>query len=392
MTNLSLFFWLLPITVAVIATMFFVTTRLEQRHRTAKIAAIGFGVAFVAILLDTQRAHLPWWAFSLAVPLHWLVLVGIVDAFLVRHNDRLPRLWLWPMLAIGSAINFGFTFVVNDAAVRVPNASVICVLILSIATLRLARFRQRPLDWAIFLVIAANLFCYTARTVLWFYLDQYEGYMRDSAFSDYMTMFYFSSGIAMFAIALLIMLAIINDIVERNRIDANMDALTGVLNRRGFNEVIDAARQSAAGVGAIIAIDLDQFKIINDRFGHAGGDQVLASVAEILRSHCLHFGSVARMGGEEFIIIIKQTHAAAAQSLAETLRVAIGALRLPGFPNDFQITTSIGVAHLHDAEHIEEACRRADVALYVAKSEGRNCVVLSDPIEDINSGLDAAVR
>jgi diguanylate cyclase (GGDEF)-like protein len=392
MTNLTLFFWLLPITVAVIATMFFVTTRLEQRHGTAKVAAIGFGIAFVAILLDTQRAYLPWWGFSLAVPLHWMVLVCIVDAFLVRHNDRLPRLWLLPVFAIGSAINFGFTFVVNDAVVRVPNASIVCVAILSIAMLRLARYRQKSLDWAIALVIAANLFCYTARTVLWFYLEQYEGYMRDSAFSDYMTMFYFSSGIAMFAIALLIMLAIITDIVDRNRIDANMDALTGVLNRRGFNYVIDEASQSASRIGAIIAIDLDQFKAINDRFGHAGGDQVLASVAEILRSHSMHFGSVARMGGEEFVVIVKATHASAAYALAETLRVAIGGLRLSGFPEDFRITTSMGVAHVQTPEQIEEVCRRADVALYVAKSTGRNRVVQSDTIKGTASGSDLAAR
>ena len=385
MTNLALFFWLLPITYAVVSAMFFVTARLEHHNRTAKIAAIGFAIAFVAIVLDTQRASFPWWAFSIAVPLHWMILICIVDAFLLRHNDRLPRSWILPLVIIGSAINFGCTFIIDSTTIRVPNASIVCVLIMTMATIRLSRYRTRSLDRAIALVIAANLICYVVRTMLWFYLDQYEGYMRDTAFSDYMTMFYFTSGIAMFATALLMLLTIITDIIERNKIEAGMDSLTGVLNRRGFDNVVAEAHKSGNGFGAIIAIDLDKFKSINDRFGHAGGDQVLVQVAAILRSHCEQFGSAVRMGGEEFLILVKQTHSVAAETLAETLRVAIGGLRLPGFPAEFRITASIGVAHIASEEHIEDACRNADVALYVAKGSGRNCVVCSEDSRIINA-------
>jgi diguanylate cyclase (GGDEF)-like protein len=385
MSNLALFFWMLPITVAVIAAMFLVTSQLEQHHGTAKIAAIGFGTAFVAILLDTQRHYLPWWTFSLAVPLHWMVLVCILDAFLLRQHDRIPRTWLLPLIAVGSAINFGYTFIVNDATVRVPNASIVCVIILTMGAARLIRYRQTWLDKAIALVISANLACYTVRTMLWFYLEQYTGYMRDSAFSDYMTMFYFTSGIALFATALLIMLTIITDIIARNRIEATMDSLTGVLNRRGFNHVVAESEKPGSGIGAVIAIDLDEFKIINDRFGHAGGDQVLVAVADILRSHCEQFGAVARMGGEEFLVLVKRSHEAAANTLAETLRVAIGGLRLAGFPSDFRITASIGTAHIPDQDSIETACRDADVALYVAKGSGRNRVVSSEYVKSQNA-------
>lgn len=377
MSNLALFFWLLPITYAVVSAIFFMTSRLEQRHGTAKIAAIGFATAFVAIVLDTQRAFFPWWVFSLAVPLHWMVLVFIVDAYLLRHNDRLPRSWILPLIAIGSVINFGCTFVINSGTIRVPNASIVAAIIVTMATIRLSRYWRRYLDRAIALTMAANVVCYVVRIVMWFYLDQYDGYMRDSAFSDYMTMFYFTSGIAMFATALLMMLAIINDIIERNQIEATMDSLTGVLNRRGFDYAVAESQKSGGAYGAAIAIDLDEFKVINDRYGHAGGDDVLVAVAAILRSHCENFGPAARMGGEEFVILVKQSHAAAGETLAETLRVAIGGLRLAGFPHDFRITASIGVAYVNDKESIESACRRADIALYVAKGSGRNCVSIS---------------
>lgn len=361
--------------------MFFVTARVEKRHRTAKIGALGFAIAFVAVVLDTQRAMFPWWVFSLAVPLHWMVLVCIVDAYLMRHNDRLPRAWLLPLITAGSAINFGCTFIINSTTIRVPNASIVAALIVAIATVRLARYHKTHLDRAIAVVMAANLVCYVVRFVMWFYLDQRAGYMHNSAFSDYMTMFYFTSGIAMFATALLIMLAIITDIIERNQIEATMDALTGVLNRRGFDCAVAETKQSGGAFGTVIAIDLDQFKVINDRYGHAGGDDVLVAVADILRSHCTNFGPVIRMGGEEFVILVKQSQIAAGYALAETLRVAIGGLRLNGFPQDFRITASIGVAHRSADEPIERTCRRADVALYAAKGGGRNRVVISQDIE-----------
>lgn len=377
MSNLALFFWLLPVTYAVISAMFFVTARLEKRHRTAKIAALGFAVAFVAIVLDTQRALFPWWVFSLAVPLHWMVLVCIADAYLLRHNDRLPRIALVPLIAIGGAINFGCTFIIDSATIRVPNASIAAALIVAIATYKLARYHKGNLDRVVAFVMAANLICYVVRIVMWFYLEQGTGYMRQSAFSDYMTMFYFTSGIAMFATALLLMVTIITDIVARNQIEATMDSLTELLNRRGYDHVIAESRAIGDGFGAVIAIDLDDFKVINDRYGHAGGDQVLVQVAAILRSHCEYFGPVARMGGEEFLILVKRSHVAGAEILANTLRVAISGLRLINFPENFRVTASIGIANVMADGSIEDACRKADVALYAAKGSGRNRVVVS---------------
>jgi diguanylate cyclase (GGDEF)-like protein len=377
MSNLALFFWLLPVTYAVISAMFFVTARLEKRHRTAKIAALGFAVAFVAIVLDTQRALFPWWVFSLAVPLHWMVLVCISDAYLLRHNDRLPRIALVPLIAIGGAINFGCTFIIDSATIRVPNASIVAALIVAIATYKLSRYHKGNLDRVVAFVMAANLICYTVRIVMWFYLEQGAGYTRQSAFSDYMTMFYFTSGIAMFATALLLMVTIITDIVARNQIEATMDSLTEVLNRRGFDHVVAESRATGAGFGAVIAIDLDDFKVINDRYGHAGGDQVLVQVAAILRNHCEYFGPVARMGGEEFLVLVKRSDAAAVESLADTLRIAISSLRLANFPEDFRVTASIGIANVMADDAIQDACRKADVALYAAKGSGRNRVVVS---------------
>jgi diguanylate cyclase (GGDEF)-like protein len=371
MASQQLFFWVLPVTVALIAGIFAVTARLEKRHKSASIAMVGFAVAFVAILLDTQRDYLPWWAFSLAVPLHWLVLVCISDAFLARHGDRMPRAIILPLIIAGCAINFGFTFLENSAAVRVPNASIVGVILLAIATQRLWRYRSGPLDRAIAIVIGLNCLCYTIRTIAWFYYDQQTQYAQNSQFSDYMTMFYFTSGISMFATALLLMLAIIVDIVARNQIETTIDPLTQTLNRRG----LDNLQQEGMQWGAAIVLDLDNFKAINDKYGHAGGDKVLVAVAAILRDQCQHFGPVARLGGEEFAIIVKHSHKEAATMLAEMLRLLIAGLRFDAIAADCRVSASFGLAECGAGEAIQETLRKADMALYQAKNEGRNRVV-----------------
>jgi diguanylate cyclase (GGDEF)-like protein len=371
MASQQLFFWVLPVTVALIAAIFAVTARSEKRHKSASVATIGFAVAFIAILLDTQRDYLPWWAFSLAVPLHWMVLVCIIDAFLARHGDRMPRTILLPLIIAGCAINFGFTFWENSSAVRVPNASIICVILLAIATHRLLRYRMGRLDRAIATIIGLNCACYALRTLLWFYLGQQAQYAQNSQFSDYMTMFYFTSGISMFATALLLMLAIIIDILARNQLESTIDPLTQTLNRRG----LDKLQENGEQWGAVIVLDLDNFKAINDSYGHAGGDKVLVAVSAILRDQCQHFGHVARLGGEEFAIIVKHSHGEATAMLAEMLRLLIAGLHLEEIARGCRVSASFGIATCHAVEPLHETMRKADMALYEAKRQGRNRVV-----------------
>jgi diguanylate cyclase (GGDEF)-like protein len=159
------------------------------------------------------------------------------------------------------------------------------------------------------------------------------------------------------------------------------DALTGLPNRRHFQEVLDAemARvQRYGGSFSLALLDLDEFKSFNDRFGHPAGDAVLCELAKVLRQHMRASDRVARLGGEEFAVILVGTGKEAARFVVERLRSAIaeldlGHLAIPGCT----VTTSIGVAAVpDDAEYAAELVRRADVALYEAKARGRNCVVL----------------
>lgn len=160
---------------------------------------------------------------------------------------------------------------------------------------------------------------------------------------------------------------------------ARTDPLTGALNRRGLLEAasqeVERCRRYGSGL-ALIVFDLDHFKAINDRCGHAVGDSVLCQAAAALRPLLRRTDVFARHGGEEFAAIVPEEDATSAAALAERMRSAIAHSRGPaGVP---PLTASFGVAVLRLNEEFEALMRRADDALYRAKDGGRNRVSI-DP-------------
>jgi diguanylate cyclase (GGDEF)-like protein len=156
------------------------------------------------------------------------------------------------------------------------------------------------------------------------------------------------------------------------RTQADTDELTGLLNRRALNQRLDAllhrARLTSTPL-SLIEVDIDEFKLVNDRFGHAAGDAALVAVAESLVRSVREGEFVARIGGEEFAIILPRTDSATSLAIAERCRRSPTPEWYTGPP----LTISAGVAsypsHATDAESLMHA---ADTALYAAKSTGRN--------------------
>lgn len=167
------------------------------------------------------------------------------------------------------------------------------------------------------------------------------------------------------------------------------DALTGLANRRSFRSGFDArfvAGTRPPGLSVtLMMIDLDHFKRFNDDFGHPAGDRALRSVGRCLEASLGEVGGiVARFGGEEFIAAFHSSSVTDAACVAEQVRLAIGALEIPVRQSPGQrITTSIGLASTgpEAAVDLNELTARADRALYRAKRDGRNCVVVSERIE-----------
>ncbi len=158
------------------------------------------------------------------------------------------------------------------------------------------------------------------------------------------------------------------------------DPLTGLKNRRGFDVLlasqVAAARNSAQPLSLVIA-DIDHFKAINDRYGHPAGDEVLKWFAKILASNVKGRDTVARYGGEEFAIIMPQTTAENASTIATQIRTQLSQQfwQKPGAPNTMlRVTASFGVAELSPGEGTSGLIARSDAKLYEAKSGGRNRV------------------
>ncbi|MDE2368705.1 MAG: GGDEF domain-containing protein [Burkholderiales bacterium] len=169
--------------------------------------------------------------------------------------------------------------------------------------------------------------------------------------------------------------------LQRIAMLASHDALTGLWNRRQIDLELEASIKQADRHGdalCVALVDIDHFKRINDRHGHAVGDEVLVLVADRLAASLRASDRVGRYGGEEFLLVLPATTMAQAAALAERLRGQLEALRaLPA--GEPAVTASIGVAAWRDDENVGALLRRADQALYRAKDAGRNRVVAEAP-------------
>ena len=162
-------------------------------------------------------------------------------------------------------------------------------------------------------------------------------------------------------------------------IRAATDGLTGLPNKRAVTDALKRTFAQATMTKAPLALlllDLDHFKLVNDQYGHAAGDQVLASVGAALRSVLRARDFAGRNGGEEFAVLLPDTDIAAALEIAERVRATIAEVTVPG--TDVPVTVSVGVAGFPGhANTLERLDRLADAALYVAKRQGRNRVELA---------------
>jgi diguanylate cyclase (GGDEF)-like protein len=168
--------------------------------------------------------------------------------------------------------------------------------------------------------------------------------------------------------------AIRNLAINRNEFKklSRIDPLSGLLNRRAFIDSVEA-RDNA---GALLLIDIDRFKGINDKFGHQAGDDAIAAISDLLsRAFDGVTADIARLGGEEFAVFVVGADRSSGLQLANLARSLIADAPVKTRAGPIAITASIGVAELTPSRSIDEVYRLSDAALYAAKSGGRNRAV-----------------
>jgi diguanylate cyclase len=159
---------------------------------------------------------------------------------------------------------------------------------------------------------------------------------------------------------------------------ARLDPLTGIANRKSFDERFAeeiARRARGAGPSCLLLWDIDNFKIINDSYGHRAGDRVLQSVAGCFTAALRASDFVARIGGEEFAVLLTGLRLAEAMSVANQVRTAVEGLRFHFRGAPVHVTVSCGITELHQNDAPEAAFDRVDAALYRAKHGGKNLCV-----------------
>lgn len=212
------------------------------------------------------------------------------------------------------------------------------------------------------------------------FVDKHEG----SALGDIRRSLYLNLLICL--VITLIVLALLNGVVRRfqRKIEtqATLDSLTGLHNRRGFDllaaQAMLEAQREPKPLTALL-LDLDHFKRLNDTYGHLAGDQVLSGFARHLESCLRKSDIVCRWGGEEFIVLLKDTDSATALKIAEKIRLLIEQQRYAYEGKNMQLTVSIGVTTLQADDTLHSLLSRADHAMYRAKQTGRNRTCVEMP-------------
>jgi len=364
------------------------------------------------VIGDVRRAALHWSAFAglstlsfvaLSIALHQSVpltaevlralgnIAGVVAMLALHRGIRLfvgapPRNRAYA-LALGIVLLASWIGLTPaHAAVRVGvNSAVLTTISFGIAA-DLYRYGrnvvQRRRMWLLAVPISAAAAGFSLRGLraIWNPASVATEMTTDSALNV-------GSSIAYMVIALTFHATLIGLVVGRLLADlrhrSRHDGLTGLINRRTMEETLLAQVQRSRRTGepfSVLMLDLDHFKAINDRHGHAAGDRALKHTAAALKAELREIDALGRFGGEEFLVLMPGATADAARPVAERLRTALltDAPRIDGAT--LFLSASIGVAQWQGpAEEPSRLLLRADAALYRAKTRGRDCVVIDPP-------------
>jgi diguanylate cyclase (GGDEF)-like protein len=296
-----------------------------------------------------------------------------------RTNTQLLPGNLWPYATLAYAVVVWTTIVKPHGGVSIsilPFASAI-TLFLSVLVIVRHRPRPRPAEWAAAISMAVFAVAQTSAAI---HLLQHGSDLATASTKLYEHPWFMAMPAGFMGITMFVIFMLASDISGEMKEIAVRDQLTGLLNRRGFGEQSVKAYATARRTGrsiSVIMADLDHFKDVNDQHGHAAGDAALEHFAQLLMHERRAEDIVARIGGEEFALVLPGTELEKCIAIADELCERLAATPLVVDGRSVDMTSSFGVATISDRDTcLTDAIVRADRALYRSKRAGRNRVDL----------------
>ncbi|MDP4026853.1 GGDEF domain-containing protein [Methylobacterium sp. NEAU 140] len=355
----------------------FVALTWRSGIRLGRWCAVGFLAAAATVTVEALASTIPWPRLTSTLSFGLLMLaLTTTAAGLIRHyRPCAPVTWLFGCFVAATAVN---ALVVFD----LPRGSweqafgyqgPFALMLATSAGAVLVTSPRRPVDVALAVVLALSSAQFLTKAVLSGLAGHGPG-VRDYIVSAYAFYSQTAGGILSLLLGLALVGLVVTEVMTEAKLRLQRDGLSGLFNRAAFMErVPEVLRRSGSMPVALILADLDRFKSINDRFGHAAGDEVIRVFAADLRAYFEDGVLVGRLGGEEFCALVPNCGPPAARIHLEALRWLGRQNRHERLPADAMPTASFGVAFIGRDETFDEALQRADVALYEAKAAGRDC-------------------
>lgn len=376
--------------------LMWLTQRRQQVGQGILVWALSYVAFSLAFLLMAIRSNTPALWSILAPNLLIFVSIGLMIEAVRRALELPVRVRQQTILLVGTVMT-AFTAVTVAGVSYQQRVNAISILLLPMglyAAWILLRGserdeRARRFLGVIFLVIALLMLLRLLTGISGIHVSQglHEVSWVHSAF--YLTVFviFYAMGIGFMLMA---RERLLQDLARR----ATTDALTGTYNRYAFEPIAETALAQIDRRHlpvSLLMIDLDHFKAINDRHGHLIGDDVLRTVATLIRRELRAGDVLARYGGEELSLLLPDTDAAAARQIGERLRFLVETTVLPGRREPVRLTASFGLATAQQSVSLSALIHAADLALYQAKANGRN-QLCERPVTVESTTTEAPVR
>lgn len=368
------FAFLLPFILVTFGVLFLAVSRWGSRP------ALRWGIGY---LLSAAGFVTPWVFLDVSVELHALVADALflaaayfyADALFLHFGKvRLVRFRIGFLLAIYGAITFAVLIAGSlHAELLFGDIGFTGLQVLALGCVwRQARSR---IEQALLFVVGLSIADGIIRNVMLVLILPSSDGLASFATSDYAYAMQVTGSVLGMLMALTALATVVLKAISEYRDAADRDPLTRLLNRRGFERFAPTLKRGEQLNGTVIACDIDHFKTVNDRHGHAKGDLVLIAFADLLRQFVPAKASVSRFGGEEFVVCLPDASAQDAGQIANAIRLAFEHRDWSDIGINPKITASFGIGCPEAGDHsIHDAIARADRALYAAKSAGRNRV------------------